>query len=173
KAYYDAHAKDFTSPEMVKLFVAQVAKTPSVTDQVLARDTAKEVLQELTSGHAFADVAKASSEGPWAADGGMSPQPIPVERLSPVVRAALDQLQPGQTSGLVPEPAQIHILKLDSRSTTTDGKPAVKYGDIVTRVRAGDETLRIARDKVNDLLQRAKKVGLQQAAADIKVPAGA
>jgi parvulin-like peptidyl-prolyl isomerase len=173
QAYYNAHEKDFTKPEMVKLFAAQVPKMPSTADRATAMETVKGVLEELRSGRTFDEVAKASSEGPWASEGGMSPQPVPLERIPPAVRAALDRLQPGQVSDPVPDQDQVHILKLDSRTTTADGKPAIKYGDIVVRVRAGEETVRHAREKADELIEKAKEVGLQQAAADLKVPSGA
>lgn len=172
KAYYDAHHALFTTDEQAKLYVVQVPTVPSASDQGQALETARAALDELKA-RDFAEVAKAMSEGPWASNGGASPSAIPAAGLRPQIKAALDALQPGGISAPVQDELGFHILKLGAKTAPTNGIPGYQYSEILIKVRAGDETVRKAKERVDALVEAAKKSGLQQAATDMKLMAGA
>lgn len=84
QAYYDAHKSDLEQPEHVRLseiLVSTQPKTPegdagkqmpadSPEQLAAAEQKAHELLQEIKNGAKFEDVARKSSDGPTAADGG-------------------------------------------------------------------------------------------------------
>ncbi len=173
KKFYDGHHALFTTDEQAKLFVVQIPTIPSPADQAQAMETAKAALDELKT-RDFAEVAKSMSEGPWASNGGASPQPMPANVVSPQIKSALDALQPGAVSAPVMDQAGIHILKFGSKgAVTSNGLPGYQYSEILIKVRPGDETLRKAKERVDQLIEAAKKSGLQQAATEMKLMAGA
>jgi peptidyl-prolyl cis-trans isomerase SurA len=84
KAFYDSHKADMEQPEQIKLSEILVApakpagqaadgKAPAADDEqaiAAAQAKAEELLAELKKGTPFEEVAKKSSEGPTAAQGG-------------------------------------------------------------------------------------------------------
>lgn len=72
QTYYQAHAKDFEQPEQVHLSEIMVPTPDTATDaQIAEAQTKANVLYgKLKAGANFAEVAKASSGGPTAAQGG-------------------------------------------------------------------------------------------------------
>jgi peptidyl-prolyl cis-trans isomerase SurA len=72
QAYYDAHKQEFLQPEQVKLAEILVATPADATDAQVAAAQAKanDLAAKIKGGASFADVAKASSDGTTAAQGG-------------------------------------------------------------------------------------------------------
>ncbi len=111
--YYNEHIQDFDRPAQVswREVVVEVAKNP---DRVAARRKADAILQRLTRGEDFAAVARAESDGPNKADGGLwttSPGSYAVEP----VNAALERLETGQVSPVVEGPSSFHVVRVESR----------------------------------------------------------
>lgn len=171
--FYGAHHALFTTEDQAKLFIVQIPTIPSPADQAQAVETAKGAMDELNTGREFGEVAKTMSEGPWASNGGASPSAVPADKMHPAIRAALDKLVPGTVSAPVMDDMALHLLKLSAKSATKDGQPAYQYSEIAIKLRAGDETMRKAKERVDALVDAAKKSGLQQAATEMKLMAGA
>ncbi len=98
----------------------QQAKVPVRIIVMETQDKAEHVLAELKGGADFAAVAKAESADPTAAEGGSLGMLTP-DGLRTELRSAMQQLAPGQFSGIVPIPSGYAILKIDS-----SGEPAEK-----------------------------------------------
>jgi peptidyl-prolyl cis-trans isomerase SurA len=79
-----------------------------------ARERAEQALSQLKSGKDFAQVAAGSSDAKDALKGGDLGW-LPSDRIPPLFANELQNLQPGQTTGVLRSPSGFHILKLLER----------------------------------------------------------
>ena len=72
KAYYEEHKKEFEQPEQVRLaeILVSTGDSPDQATLDAAKAKAQQLLDQLHKGAKFEDVAKKSSQGPTAAQGG-------------------------------------------------------------------------------------------------------
>ena len=68
--YYQAHSDEFTTPEMVRISQILIPYSDKESDQELAREQARRVLDKLAAGEDFADLAREYSQGPGAEQNG-------------------------------------------------------------------------------------------------------
>ncbi|MCX6349801.1 MAG: peptidylprolyl isomerase [Candidatus Aureabacteria bacterium] len=68
--YYQAHSDEFTTPEMVRISQILIPYSNKESDQELAREQARRVLDKLAAGEDFADLAREYSQGPGADQNG-------------------------------------------------------------------------------------------------------
>lgn len=83
-----------------------------------ARDKAEQALSQLKGGADFAQVAAGSSDAKDALNGGDLGW-RPADRIPPMFLAALQELQPGQTTAVLRSPSGFHILKLVERRSAS------------------------------------------------------
>jgi len=115
QAYYDAHKAEFDRPEEVQLSEIMVP-TPNPDDaaQVAAAETkANDLEKQLKAGQDFAAVAKASSGGPSAAQGGALGD-FKRGQLAKVLEDQTFDLKPGEYTAPIRTKQGYVILKVDA-----------------------------------------------------------
>ncbi|HXZ83950.1 MAG TPA: peptidyl-prolyl cis-trans isomerase, partial [Myxococcota bacterium] len=103
RAYFEEHKAEFAVPprvQMRQIVVAEKAK-------------AEELRAQLEKGAEFAELAKANSIGPEAADGGRLP-PFAKGELPEAFDRAFE-LEPGQISPVIESPYGFHLFLVESR----------------------------------------------------------
>jgi peptidyl-prolyl cis-trans isomerase SurA len=109
KKYFEAHKKEFASPAGVDLAEVQISTQkwgPAVADK-----RAKAALAMVQSGAKWDDVVKKYSDGPGVDKGG-DVGFFPNGSLLPAISKAIQNLDPGETSGIVPMSTGYIILKV-------------------------------------------------------------
>lgn len=114
QAYYDAHKDQFATPEQVKLSEILVPTAdPDNAAQVAEAQTKADALEaQLKAGKNFADLAKASSGGPTAAQGGALGD-FKRGQLADVLEKATFSLKPGEYTAPIRTKQGFVILKVD------------------------------------------------------------
>jgi parvulin-like peptidyl-prolyl isomerase len=108
-AYYDAHREEFEVPERVRLRQILVEE----------RTTAEQALAQLASGAQFEDVARQLSNGPGAERGGYQGE-LTRSDLPPAFAEIIFELDPGETSEIVPADYGFHIFRVVERLPAQD-----------------------------------------------------
>jgi parvulin-like peptidyl-prolyl isomerase len=111
-AYYRQHLSQFDRPARVvwrEILVRQGPEGPQA-----ARSRAEAILGRLRSGVDFATVAKADSQGPTAAKGGLW-ETQPGASAAPGVNAALEGLPLNAVSPIIEGPRGLHIVRVEAR----------------------------------------------------------
>jgi peptidyl-prolyl cis-trans isomerase SurA len=109
KKYFAAHKKEFSSPAGVEL--AEVQVSSQKWGSVVADRRAKAALAMVQSGAKWDDVVKKYSDGP-AVDKGGDVGFFPKGSLVPGISKAIQNLDPGDTSGIIPVTTGYMILKV-------------------------------------------------------------
>lgn len=112
-AYYRAHTEEFDRPAQVT-WREIVVKVEPGGDRLAARRKAEGILRRLASGGDFAAIAKAESQGPTAAKGGLW-QTEPGASAVPAVNAALDTLPVNSISPILEGPSSLHLVRIEGR----------------------------------------------------------
>jgi peptidyl-prolyl cis-trans isomerase C len=133
RAYYDAHAAEFTRPERVRL------------RQILAENkkSADEALGQLKRGTEFEEVAQRLSRDPSAASGGDQGELAQAE-LPPSFAAIIFALKPGEVSRPVAADYGFHIFQVVERLPAGVVPFELARPEIARRLRQerGDELLK-------------------------------
>lgn len=119
-AYYEAHAKDFTTPSQVTLREILIEVPASdrgvnVAEDDAAREKAEQVRARLVAGEPFARIAGEVSAAASKSNGGLI-GPISHEELAPALQKALDALDVGGLTPVMRTTRGYQILKLESRT---------------------------------------------------------
>ncbi len=128
KAYYDSNPQFFKQPAKVKAshILIKVKPDASEAEKAEAMKKIKAVQEKLKKGDDFAEVAKASSEGPSAAKGGDLGYFGKGQMVGPFEDTAFS-LEPGKVSDVVKTPFGYHVIKvMDKKPETTIPFEAVK-----------------------------------------------
>jgi peptidyl-prolyl cis-trans isomerase SurA len=131
-----------------------VAEDASAQARAEAQRLADGVMAQLKAGASFADLARAHSKGPAAAEGGSLGWRA-VDRLPALFVQAVASAKPGAVVGPLKSPNGLHILRLDDRRAIAQG-PLVnvqKARHILIRV-DGQATEERALRRAQDLRQR-------------------
>jgi parvulin-like peptidyl-prolyl isomerase len=112
-AYYNAHLKGFDRPAQVtwREVLVEVGRQG---DRDAARRKAEAALARLRRGDGFAAVARAESDGPNKAEGGLW-QTTPGGYGVAAVNAALGSLRTGELSGVLEGPSSFHVVRVEAR----------------------------------------------------------
>ena len=108
---YDARADQYRTDAKMRLSMIMLNKGDTARDAEVKRTEAEKILEQLKSGEDFAEIAKASSEGIKASEGGDMGWNKP-EDLRSELAAAVANLKPGEISGIVETDEEWYILKL-------------------------------------------------------------
>jgi parvulin-like peptidyl-prolyl isomerase len=142
QGYYESHQDKFTSPQQVHLQLILLKVNPSSPQAQwdAAREEGATIVRRLRAGADFAELARLHS-GDGSAQRGGDLGFVHRGMLPEGAEAAVDQLQPGQTSDAVPVLEGIAILRLQAR------KPPVLNPIDAVRPRLRDLYLRETSDQ--------------------------
>jgi PPIC-type PPIASE domain len=114
KAYYEAHRNDFIKPSRLtwREIEIDVNRYP---DRATARKKADELLARLLHNENFEVVARSSSNGPTASQGGIYVDMTPGSYGIAAVNEELNRLSIGQVSQVIEARNSFHIIRVDSR----------------------------------------------------------
>jgi peptidyl-prolyl cis-trans isomerase D len=115
-AYYEAHPDEFEIPEQVEAshILIQVDDTADEAEVEAARKEAQAVYQRAVKGEDFAELAKETSQGPSAEDGGYLGKFDRTSMIQPFSDAAF-ALKPGEISEPVKTRFGWHVIKVVNR----------------------------------------------------------
>lgn len=125
--YYRQHPDEFTEPAGVVWRQIEIKKAPDA-QAALAKITDLEA--RVRAGADFSAIAKAHSQGPTAAAGGLWSRTSPGSYADPVVDKILFSQPIGKPTGVVDGKTSYHILLVESRSTG-EPKPFIEVQDQV------------------------------------------
>lgn len=159
RTYYDAHPKEFDTPEQVRashILIGTTVTDPNADPNVVnvaAKQKAEKVLQELKDGAAFADLAKAHSSCPSSARGGDLDFFARGSMVKPFEDAAFG-MEPGQVSDIVETKFGYHIIKVtDHKDASSISFDQAKDG-IVTKL-TDEKKSAIAKEYIQSLRAKA------------------
>ncbi len=114
--YYKEHQKDFSSEETVQLAgIFLIRRNPKDEEEFRnLKVRAEDIFARLKNGEDFNRLAKESSQGPGADEGG-DLGTFKADQLDPELRKALEGLKVGQITDLIIKANGIQILKLIKR----------------------------------------------------------
>jgi peptidyl-prolyl cis-trans isomerase SurA len=114
--YYQRHAAEFAGEEEIHVrhIFLPLAESAGAAEEAKVRTVGEKILQRLATGEDFAAVARETSKGPGAAEGG----DLGWLRRGVVQKALEDaafSLKAGQISGLVRAGPGLHVLRIEER----------------------------------------------------------
>jgi peptidyl-prolyl cis-trans isomerase D len=117
--YYRANRDDFEQPEGAYLSYVELPRIPNASDSAAAFQRIEQLREEIRSGTDFAAVAQRESadSGSRTVGGDLGEQPVGT--FVPEFEEAAMTLRPGQMSGPVLTPFGYHLIRLESRTSTT------------------------------------------------------
>jgi parvulin-like peptidyl-prolyl isomerase len=115
---YEARSAQYQIPEQVQLSMIVLHKGSSPDDQAVKKNEAMQIREKLLAGDDFAELAKSSSEGYKAADGGdqgwMDPKTLRKE-----LAEAVSALEPGRISEVIETDDDYYILKVEAKKNAS------------------------------------------------------
>jgi parvulin-like peptidyl-prolyl isomerase len=118
REFYDLRAAQYRVPEQIQLSMIVLHKGASPNDQAVKRKEAEKLHEKLLAGGDFAELAKSSSEGYKAADGGdqgwMDPKTLRKE-----LAEAVAKLEPGRISEIIETDEDFFILKVETKKNAS------------------------------------------------------
>jgi parvulin-like peptidyl-prolyl isomerase len=177
RAYYEAHATEFTTPaEMtlreILIEVPTSERGVNAAQQDDAKAKAEEIRQRILKGEPFARLAAEVSASPSKANGGLI-GPLKSDELAPQLRQLLEKLKVGEVAEVIATTRGFQILKLESRTETRVQTFEQARGAVSERI--GEPKSRVALAKYldglreqasitwrNDELKRAYDIALER-----------
>ncbi len=112
KAYYDAHAAEFTTPATVMLREILIA-APQASDDPAPKAKADALYEKLKGGESFEKAVADESTAASKANGGLI-GPINLSELAPALRKIIEPLKPGEITPVVHTQAGYEIFKVET-----------------------------------------------------------
>jgi peptidyl-prolyl cis-trans isomerase D len=171
QVYYNQHRDQYRVAEQGKVSHI-LSKTPlagpdgKVDDKGVAeaQHRAEDLLKQLKAGAKFEDLAKKYSEDPGSAKEGGSLGWIGKGRTVPEFEKAAFSLPKGQISDLVKSNYGFHIIRVDDRQDA-HMKSLDEVKDEIEPILKQQKAQEIMQKQAEDLVQQAKKQGLDAAAS--------
>lgn len=149
--YFEAHQDEMPSePDSVTIANILVPVQPSAAVRREVQQTVTKVMEGLSEGWSFADLARRHSKGPNAARGGVVGIVAPGDLFDPALEQALFNLTVGQPSGPVVSSRGVHILRVDD--IQDDGRRA--FSQIFLPVEITEEDMAAAKVQIERARQR-------------------
>jgi peptidyl-prolyl cis-trans isomerase D len=175
-SYYNQHRDQYRVPEQARVSHILI-KTPlpgpdgKVDEKGFAeaQRRAEDILKQLRAGAKFEDLAKKYSEDPGSAKEGGSLGWIGKGRTVPEFEKAAFSQPKGQIGDLVKSSYGFHIIRVDDRQDA-HMKTLDEVKDQIEPIIKQQKAQQVAQKQAEDLLQQAKKQGLDPAAAAKGVP---
>ena len=176
RAYYDQHREEYRVPEQVKVSHILI-KTPltgpdgKVDEKGVAeaQQRAEDILKQLKSGANFEELAKKYSEDPGSAKQGGSLGWIGRGQTVPEFEKAAFSLPVGQISGLVKSSYGFHIIRVEDKHDA-HLKSLDEVKDTIEPILKHQKAQQIVQNKAQEMVDQARKQGLDAAAAAQGVP---
>ncbi len=176
QSYYNQHRDEYRVPEQAKVSHILI-KTPlpgpdgKVDEKGVAeaQKRAEDLLKQLKAGAKFEDLAKKYSEDPGSAKVGGSLGWVGKGRTVPEFEKAAFSQPIGQIGDLVKSSYGFHIIRVDARQDA-HMKSLDEVKDTIEPTLKQQKAQQMAQQQADDLLQQAKKQGLDSAAAAKGVP---
>jgi parvulin-like peptidyl-prolyl isomerase len=115
---YESRSTQYQVPEQIQLSMIVLHKGTSPDDQAVKKNEAAQIREKLLAGGNFAELAKSSSEGYKAAEGGdqgwMDPRTLRKE-----LAAAVSALEPGRISEVIEAGDDYYILKVEAKKNAS------------------------------------------------------
>lgn len=127
--YYDSHPELYGGEVRYHLrnILMQVPEFSTDAEKAAVQEKMNQLSERIQAGEAFADLARQYSQGPAAADGGDIGE-FGEKALSPQIRAALDGLDPGDTTEVLDTDQGFQLFYLEAINRT-EGKPLASVKD--------------------------------------------
>jgi peptidyl-prolyl cis-trans isomerase D len=175
-SYYNQHRDQYRVPEQARVSHILI-KTPlpgpdgKVDEKGFAeaQRRAEDILKQLRAGAKFEDLAKKYSEDPGSAKEGGSLGWIGKGRTVPEFEKAAFSQPKGQIGDLVKSSYGFHIIRVDDRQDA-HMKTLDEVKDQIEPIIKQQKAQQVAQKQAEDLLQQAKKQGLDPAASAKGVP---
>ncbi len=176
QSYYNQHRDQYRVPEQAKVSHILI-KTPlpgpdgKVDEKGVAeaQRRAEDILKQLKAGAKFEDLAKKYSEDPGSAKEGGSLGWIGKGRTVAEFEKAAFSQPIGQIGDLVKSSYGFHIIRVDARQDA-HMKTLDEVKDQIEPILKQQKAQQLAQKRAEDLLQQAKKQGLDAAAAAASLP---
>src|SRR5271166_1093633 len=176
QAYYDQHRDQYRVPEQVKVSHIWIKMPLPGPDGKIdekgvaeAQKRADDLLKQLQGGAKFEDVAKKSSEDPGSSNVGGSLGWIGKSQMGAEFEKAVTSLSKGKVSGVVKTLDGFHIIRLDDKQDA-HVKTLDEVREQIEPVVKQQKEQQAAQKLAEDVLQLAKKQGLEAAATAKSVP---
>lgn len=113
-AFFEENRDMFRRPDLVHIQQIFLRKPQGAANgqNTIGQTNAQTALARLRSGESFAGVARDMSEGPYAAEGGDTGRPVPLQQLPPEIQDAVVALAPGEVSDILESSFGYHIIKM-------------------------------------------------------------
>lgn len=123
RAYYDSHPAIYGGKLRYHLrnILMRVPDYSTDTEKQALQEQMQQLRSQIEAGESFADLARAYSQSPAAADGGDIGE-FAKETLSPQIQAALDGLNPGQTTAVLDTDQGFQLFYVEAVNRT-EGNP--------------------------------------------------
>ena len=166
QAYYNAHQKDYSTADQVKVRHILIKEAPGADAKTDAETKAKaeDVLKQVKAGGNFAELAKKYSDDPGSKDTGGELGFIQHGVTVPEFDKAAFSLNPGQTSDLVKTQFGYHIIQTEEKQTAHT-KPLAEVKEQITGILQNQKLAQIESNFATTLATEAKTNGLEKTAA--------
>ncbi|HET7205528.1 MAG TPA: peptidylprolyl isomerase [Terriglobales bacterium] len=172
QSYYDQHQDEYRVPEQVQVrHILIKAPSPGADGKVdqaavdAAKTKAEDVLKQVRNGGNFAELAKKYSDDPGSAKSGGELGWIQRGRTVPEFEKVAFSLNKGQTSDLVKTTYGFHIIQVEDKQQAHVKSLAEVKAQIEPLIRQ-QKAARAAENEANSLLDQARTMGLDKAAAN-------
>ena len=164
--YYERHKEDYKKGPARKYKFVRIALEPSEADKAAAKTKIDSLYKLIMEGADFAETARDFSDDPSASNGGdlgYFNEGRMVQEFNDVAFA----MKIGEISEPLKTEYGWHIIKCTGRKTGEDGMPQVQASHILVKFTPSEDTKRNQEILANDLYDRARKIGLEQAAEEL------
>jgi len=176
QTYYNQHRDQYRVPEQIKVSHIWIKMPLPGPDGKIdekgvadAQHRAEDLLKQLKSGAKFEDVAKKYSEDTGSANVGGSLGWIGKSQMGAEFEKAASSLPKGKISDVVKTLDGFHIIRVDDKQDA-HMKTLDEVKSAIEPMVKQQKTQEVAQKQAEDLLQQAKTVGLDAAAAAKGVP---
>ncbi len=114
KAEYERRIGDYTQPEEVRLAMLLIHRGQTSDNEDAKRAQIEGLRQRIVEGEEFSALTSMYSEGPRADRGGDLGWMV-LDELRPILRAATESLQPGETSEVLADTEAFYLIRLEGR----------------------------------------------------------
>jgi peptidyl-prolyl cis-trans isomerase D len=165
-AYYNAHIEDYTESEKASVEIVKIDIVPSDADREDVLYTIGIIRGQITGGEEFSTLAQTYSEAPTSEGGGATGW-IGLEQRPSQIIDALAAIGDGELSEPVEADDGYYLLKRLQQRSNDEGVAEYDAREIFIRLLPRSTTLDSLLVLANDLHERAKTIGLREAAGEM------
>lgn len=164
--YYEEHQEDYREDEKRKIDYVVFSTAATAEDSASQWDLARSLLERVTNGDDFAELAEIYSEDTGSKEkGGDLGYFGAGEMVRPFEEAAF-KAKVGEIVGPVLTNIGLHIIKVEDKKTE-NGKEQVRARHILLKFEASSKTYNTARDDAIYFAEEAKNLSFEQVASDL------